>query len=89
MTKQKLFTIEGIKASADVKKLGHDQETAEDIIQELDNLLAKAREELRQYHICYGDSHNWLNTTSERLRIAREVLDQASDAFDILSFHNL
>jgi len=86
---QKIFTREGMEAVHALKKLGIDKEVSENIIKEVDNELSRVREVLRQYRFCYGDTHNWLNAIGERVRIAKQVLNESEENYKKLDYHNL
>jgi len=87
--KSYLYTQEGFYVLKELRLKGIETEEAKRIISKLDNLLSTQREIVRQYQICYGNSHNWLNVSKERLRVAKMALEEAEEAHATLSYHNL
>jgi hypothetical protein len=86
--KQKLFTTRGIKTVGDIKRLYKQNlnETVfftelETIIGTMDSELSTKTEELRQYKQCYGESHDWWNAGLERIRIAKQALEEAEERY--------
>lgn len=84
-----LYTKEGHEALKQLRLNGVETEKVKDILAPLDNLLSNKIEVLRQYEMCYGKSHNWWSAHSERLRVAKQALEEAEENYNLLRDHNL
>lgn len=84
-----LYTHEGMEAVRNMQLSNVARDVAIGIIEKLDHELSNTREILRQYRQCYGGTHDWYNATSERIRIAKQVLEEAEENYQLLKHHNL
>ena len=84
-----LYTKEGFEVFKKLRIQGISSEQAKEIIAPLDNTLGTTREILRQYKMCYGDSHNWIDAQGERIKIAIQALEEAKEGYETLRYHNL